>query len=157
MTEIEMEMALGPLGEGSSGHLSQFHLAHLSAARHWDGAGDSLFSEHKHMLRRLVSAQGLPCPGSEVVIGRSVLARCNLNEGAHHFSVLLICDTDDRGQLNIRVRGESLFDLEGVDIFASYGDIKLAWVARGGKEMDINNAPRKRSVDYMEVLKAITA
>ena len=112
-------LSLTSLSQRVSRHLSQLHLPDLSAARNGYRAGNTLFAKYEHVLRCLVSTEGLTRPRSKVIIRGAGLTRSNLNESSDHFAVFLVRNADDGGQLDVWVCRQALLNLEGVDILAT--------------------------------------
>lgn len=67
-----------------------------------------------------MTPEGLASPDTKIFIGGAGLTCRELNESSDNLAVFLVWDTDNGSELDRRVGGQSLFDLKGVDVFATY-------------------------------------
>lgn len=66
-----------------------------------------------------MTPERLASPGTKVLVRGAGLTCRDLNESTNNLAIFLIRDTDNGSELDGRVGGQSLFDLEGVDVFAT--------------------------------------
>jgi hypothetical protein len=67
------------------------------------------------------------CPSAQLIVSGSVGA-CDRDEGSDDLAVFLIGDSNNGCKFNLRVCGQSLFDLEGVNVLAAYQKALLVTV-----------------------------
>ena len=99
--------------------LRHLKLSDLSRARQGHIKGHTVVAEPEHVRGRLVLAELAADPLAHLVGAQGLVAALEAQKGADDLAVMLVLEAGDDGERDGRVGDQTLFDLQGVDVFAA--------------------------------------